>query len=346
MTLTILIALCSLMPGCGGYKKFTPDELKGKEEYSKEKIIAVILSKEIAGVKLTSDEEIYFDESGGIVDRKLRTISGITKDGSQIEFDVNELHSILVKITTNQGPLISETDIKSFKFYAMEYPWKIIDGRCVANGEVVVFDKKYGTFDFEREVIFGTTKLGLDIEIPFNSVNRIKIKKIHRPFNGKRKGMIIGAGFGTFDLPSDDDSNPMTTHIKLGIGLSERNVVVLDLARYGEEHPANYIAINGDTTWLSNKKTKDFYKSFRFVSWYHYLNSSSTTWFVGAGIGKYDPSYLSDAIFEPPLSFMISGGYEYRHFEAKLYLLYLNLDSYGTDYRRVRFGIMVGATAF
>lgn len=157
-------------------------------------------------------------------------------------------------------------------------------------------------------------------------------------FNGKRKGLIFGAGLGYFDLPSEKSANSMTIHFKFGLGLSDKDVLSIEMAEYDRRTVE---------LWFSSKTARVYDKKLRFLAWHHYLNSSTSTLFFGAGIGKFDSRSLSDPIWEPPHSIMISGGYEYRHFEGKLFALYLVGDKEHMDnYKQVNFGAMIGVAAF
>jgi len=160
-------------------------------------------------------------------------------------------------------------------------------------------------------------------------------------FIGKRAGLVFGAGLGYFNLPSENSSNSKTIHFKFGIGFTNKNVLAFEMIQYDRRDVA---------FWSGNVRKEisgTFDKKLYFLSWYHYLSASTSSWFWEVGIGKYHCEHYINPILDSPYSLMISGGYEYCHIEGKISCLYVAGDKYYVGgYGQVKFGVMIGATLF
>jgi len=177
----LFIAQLNMIVGCTRMANISPEEAQKIERLPKKKITGVILPMVLDGIKLKSGDEIYFNEPGGIIDNKLKTLRGVAKDGSKIETKLSDLQSILIVATTVQGSLLIESDIESFVTDAGKKPWKMNNGRFAADGEVIEFDENGGDYDSEQGIIKGKTAAGQDIEISTKDVHKIKFRWLGPP---------------------------------------------------------------------------------------------------------------------------------------------------------------------
>lgn len=157
-------------------------------------------------------------------------------------------------------------------------------------------------------------------------------------FDGERKGFVFGGGIGLFSLPENKgESKIVTFNLVLGLGLSEQNLIVLNGA---EGDPRTVGDFSGGTHTVMDK-------SFYLISWYHFFKPSKESMFAGIGIGKYNNSFMTDAIWESPNSIKLSFGYGYNHFIFEAYLLSIRESNcFKRGQSSNNLGFMVGALAF
>jgi hypothetical protein len=177
-------------------------------------------------------------------------------------------------------------------------------------------------------------------------------------FDGKRKGLVLGGGFGLSPFAHwsttysgqdfRENSIGLGDNLIIGYGVDERNLFALD---------ANIVAYRSELIEL------DIIQGFGGISWYHYYGAQGKSFFSVAGMGLYRlVTSLGGRIYicfncpetvHPPLDqatgigYLVGGGYEFaRHIQIALYLAGGKPSERGLNYGSTHVALALTAVAF
>ena len=180
-------------------------------------------------------------------------------------------------------------------------------------------------------------------------------------FNGKRKGIILGVGFGAAPyihwsaqvqgVKFYEDRLGWGINALAGYGLDDRNILAGEL---------NLVAYQSSIFDIGLEQ------GFGGLSWYHYFGPPGKSFFSVAGLGWYrfvpafgtiyiNISFDHQAI-QPPFpsgaptgtGYLLGGGYEFaRHVQAAIYLAWGKPSSeYGQAYSNAQVNLVLTTVAF
>ena len=159
-------------------------------------------------------------------------------------------------------------------------------------------------------------------------------------FDWKHAGFVLGGGFGTFNLPCEDDDEHTSFHTSVGWGFSP------DTLKHGWFHSDIVVAEFFGAGVM-------FHKTLAFISWYHHFNYFDSTievrgsYFVGVGVGKFDWDFRGQQIWESPYSAMVAVGWNLACIELKGYLIHIeNRGGKLGDHEDIHLGFNMGVLIF
>jgi hypothetical protein len=140
--MAIILAITVLNVGCSKIVTVSPGEVR---KTSKTKnIVEVVPKSKIAGYSTGRYDIRYFDSTGGKYDASSNTIKGVDANGKSIVVEIRDVQNVI-----------------------------LADGR-----PTIIFDGEKGRIDNRRQMIVGTTKDYMQIEIPLKDVSFYRVKKI------------------------------------------------------------------------------------------------------------------------------------------------------------------------
>ncbi|MDD3730806.1 MAG: hypothetical protein PHU88_00305 [candidate division Zixibacteria bacterium] len=161
------------------------------------------------------------------------------------------------------------------------------------------------------------------------------------PFDGKRKGFVIGCGLGFAPLTKWSGDSPRANENKAGFAAN----IMIGYAR--NEHSmfvyeSNVVIFNSD-----HFQDRYIAQGFNGFSWYYFLNPDGESFFFTFGFGLSVFQVESCNPNNPEYGFLFGGGYELsRHSQVGGYFCFGKTVSEHIDYNQLHFAILVTTVAF
>ena len=135
-------------------------------------------------------------------------------------------------------------------------------------------------------------------------------------FDGERKGFAMGFGMGmspyvyssnnSFDY--DKTGEALGMNLSLGWGINNKNIITTEVVAAS--------AMDYENNYCGNRDN-DPASGILGFNWYHYFNSSGSSWYTTLGFGRYVNTY---DFTSRGLGFLIGGGYELsKHIQIGTY---------------------------
>lgn len=133
---------------------------------------------EIVGITLLTGEKITFSDKGCRYNKDFMIFSGVTPEGKTIVYELKEIQSLQYKYPVNGSDLVMTIDAKGVRQYSKNMELTHITGVVTDSGEIIKFTGNSGVIDDEYHLIRGAKKDGIHVEVPFDEIRSVQVKKI------------------------------------------------------------------------------------------------------------------------------------------------------------------------